>query len=239
MLESLRVGEALTISKPRNHFPLNSDAVHNVFLAGGIGITPMISMIHEANALRKSWELLYCARSRKHAAFLEELEKEAAHGDGKLYLHFDDEAGGVADIGSYISNVPSQSHAYCCGPSPMLDAFEAAAEKWLPPEHAHVEYFKAPAPPSNEGTSFRIRLAKSGRSFDVVQGQSILEVLLDAQIDVPFSCMDGICGSCEIKVLEGVPDHRDSVLPEARRRTNNAVIVCCSRSKTSELVLDL
>jgi tetrachlorobenzoquinone reductase len=239
MLESLRVGETLTIGYPRNNFPLAEASFHHVFVAGGIGITPIWNLIQEASARGNSWELLYCARSRKHAAFLAHLEKAAANSGGKIQLHFDSEAGGVADIDSYLSRVPSLSHAYCCGPSAMLDVFLAATAKHLPCGHAHIEYFKAAETPSREGASFKVRLARSGRSFDVPEGKTLLDVLLDAEVDVSFSCMDGICGSCEVKVLEGTPDHRDGVLSEARKRANDAVIVCCSRSKTDELVLDL
>lgn len=240
---AVRVGDVLTVSEPRNHFPLDEGAAHSVLVAGGIGITPLRSMLLRLRALGRSWTLVYCARGRQYAAYVDELEAYAAGEAGRVRFHFDLECGGSTfDLRDAFAGVPAGAHFYCCGPLAMLDAFEAAASAaHVPSPHVHVEHFAArqPAEPATDPEGFRVTLAKSGRTLTIEPGQSILEAVLDAGVRVSYSCMDGICGSCETRVVEGVPDHRDLVLSKQQQEANDRMMICCSRAKTPELVLDL
>ena len=143
----------------------------------------------------------------------------------------------MLDIAATVGAAPANAHLYCCGPLPMLSAFESATAH-LPRERVHVEYFAAKESPAAAG-GFKVVLAKSGREVDVPSGKTILEALLDAGLDVPHSCMEGVCGTCEAAVLEGLPDHRDLVLNDAEHAANKTMMICCSGSKTDRLVLDL
>jgi ferredoxin-NADP reductase len=237
--EAIRVGATVKASAPRNTFELDEDAERSVLVAGGIGVTPLWCMAQRLTAIGRPWDMLYGARSRINAAYLPELEALAASSGNKLTLHFDDEAGGPANLAAALSAMPRHAHAYCCGPAPMIEAFRAEAAKRLPEPQIHIEFFKAAAPPDISGGAFTVALKRSGKRFDVPAGKSMLDVLLDAGIDVPYSCMEGICGSCQVDVLAGTPDHRDSVLSERQKSANKVVIACCSRSKTETLLLDL
>lgn len=236
--DRVRQGDLLKISHPRNNFPLAEEASHSVFIAGGIGITPIWCMIQRLRALGRSWELHYSARSRESAAFLGELEGLLRREAARIFLNFDDESGGeLLDLGALVSASASGAHLYCCGPVPMLESFQRASVKRPAPE-VHVEYFHAKAPPAVNG-DFTIVLARSGASLLVQSGGTILDTLLANGYDVPHSCRDGICGTCETTVLEGMPDHRDLVLSEKSREANRTMMICCSGSKTARLVLDL
>jgi vanillate O-demethylase ferredoxin subunit len=229
--ENFRAGDLVSIHAPRNNFPLNEAASHSIFIAGGIGITPIVSMIERLSSLGQSWELIYCARARNVAAFADRLE-------GRARFNFDGEPGGrILDIAALVRAAPTQADFYCCGPLPMLGAFEAATAH-LDRDHVHLEYFTAKHAAATEG-GFRVVLAKAGGEFIVPPGKSILDVLIDAGVDVQYSCMEGVCGTCETSVLAGTPDHRDSVLTEKEREAGKTIMICCSGSKTAELVLDL
>jgi len=232
------VGTVLEASAPRNNFPLHEEQGHSMLVAGGIGITPILCMAQFLTSEGRSWELLYAARSRKSAAFVPQILALAECAGAKVQFHFDDESSSVPDLAGYLAQAPSGSHAYCCGPVTMLHAFENAAALVLLPGHGHVEYFKAKQPVSLSG-AFRVELRKTGLTCEVPEGKSILEVMLDAGVDLEYSCMEGICGSCEVRVLEGTPDHRDSVLSDRQKEKNGNMIVCCSRSKSELLVLDV
>lgn len=233
MHDHLRVGSPLKISRPRNHFALHLDAAANVLLAGGIGITPLYCMANRLCEMNKPWSLFYAARTRADAAFLEELEPHE-----NVTFHFDDEqAGNTFDIGEIIRNAPVSSHFYCCGPTPMIKAFEAAARD-VPSERVHVEHFTAASAPAVDG-GFVVELARSKREFSIPPGKTILEVLVAAGVQVPHSCESGVCGSCETKILMGQADHRDSILDERERSEGRTMMICCSGSKSERLVLDL
>ena len=235
--DKLQVGQMIRISAPRNNFPLNEQATHSILISGGIGITPMMSMLERLEQLGRPWQLFYCARDRAHAAFLEKLKSRGFAASGKLIEHIDDEAGSVIDLNALLAKVAPDADVYCCGPLPMLDGFlKAAADR--PADKVHVEYFSAKEAAAVEG-GFRVVLAKSNREFDIGPGQTILQTLLDAGIDVPYSCMEGICGACETSVLEGQPDHRDVVLTEDERTASRTMMICCSGCKSERLVLDL
>ncbi len=211
--DSLRVGMQLQISRPRNLFPLEENAAHSVLVAGGIGVTPIYCMFNRLRALGRSVELLYCARSRQEAAFVEEL----AASDAAIQLHFDDEKGGPMDLGAFLGARASTAHFYCCGPTPMIDAFETHCERLGHP-HVHIERFAAaPQAPAAPQGSYEVRLARSGTSIEVPSGKSLLDALLEAGVVVDCSCREGVCGSCETRVLEGEPEHRDGVLTRRKR----------------------
>jgi ferredoxin-NADP reductase len=235
IIDEMRVGNAIKISAPRNTFPLVEDAAHVALFAGGIGITPIWCIAQHLNALGRSWKLHYACRSRADMAFLTTLERF----DEKFrHLHFDDEAGGkVLDIAAAIAGTPEHAHLYCCGPNPLLKAFEAAAAS-RPRANVHVEYFTPKAEASTAG-GFWVELARSGEEFFIPEGKKILEVLYEAGIDVDYSCELGICGACETRVISGIPDHRDSVLSEEEQAANTKVMICCAGCKTERLVLDM
>jgi ferredoxin-NADP reductase len=229
--ENFRPGDVLTVNGPRNNFALNESAEKSIFIAGGIGITPIMSMVERLSSLKRDWELIYCARTRADAAFVDVLK-------GNVRFNFDEEPGGkMLDIATVVRATPPNAHLYCCGPLPMLAAFEAATAD-LPRERVHVEYFTAKEPPAVEG-GYKVVLAKSGKEFIIPPGKTILDTLLDAGLDIPYSCMEGVCGTCETKVLEGLPDHRDLILTEEEHATGKVMMICCSGAKSEKLVLDL
>ena len=231
MHENLRAGEVIEITAPSNNFPLDESAQKSIFIAGGIGITPIMSMIERLSFLGREWELVYCERTRARAAFAEALE-------GRARFNFDEDPGGrMLDITTLVATAPENTHFYCCGPAPMLAVFETATTG-VPRERVHIEYFTAKEAPAAE-SGFKVVLAKSGRELDVTAGKTILESLLEAGIDVQHSCTQGVCGTCETRVLEGVPDHRDLILTDQERASNRTLMICCSGSKTERLVLDL
>jgi len=239
IFDHMKVGDVIKISAPRNNFPLVEDAEHVTLFAGGIGITPIWCMVQRLAALGRSWKLYYACRSRADMAFIAELEKI----DEKFrHLHFDDEAGGnVLDIAAAVAAAPPGAHLYCCGPNPMLKAFELATAD-RPRKLIHVEYFtpkEEAASDENKLGGFWVELARSGEEYFIPEGKKILEVLFDAGVDVDYSCELGICGACETKVISGIPIHHDSVLSEEEQAANTKVMICCAGCKTERLVLDM
>ena len=238
IIDEMKVGDQIKISAPRNNFPLVEDAEHVALFAGGIGITPIWCMAQELAARKRSWKLHYACRSRADMAFLETLQKLDPNA---VHLHFDDEVGGVLDIAAAVAATPAGAHLYCCGPNPMLKAFEAAAAG-RPRNQIHVEYFtpkeEAAGAESKLG-GFWVELARSGEEYFIPEGRKVLEVLFDAGVDVDYSCELGICGACETKVISGTPIHHDSVLSEEEQATNEKVMICCCGCATERLVLDM
>lgn len=236
--ETLRVGDVVSISRPKNNFVLRENASHSVLMAGGIGITPLLSMIRRLVALGRSWELYYATRTRAAAAFLDELNTFGSNGPAKLHLHFDQElAGRLLDFSAIVKRTPADAHLYCCGPVAMLAAFEAATAE-RPVDRVHVEYFQAKEAPAVEG-GFEVRLTRSNRTILVETGKTILNALLDAGISANYACTEGVCGTCETRVLEGIPDHRDQFLSKEEQAGNKTIMICCSGAKSRTLVLDL
>lgn len=236
--DELRVGMQLPISAPRNNFPLDEAADHSVLVAGGIGITPLMCMARRLHDLGRSFELFYFARSRRATAFLEALSDMQV----PTTLHFDDEAGGPPDLRRILQEKAPVSglHLYACGPTPMLDVFEKQCNQ-LGLRNAHIERFTPVEhkPAADARRSFTVHLARSKRVVPVTSDKSILDTLLEAGIDVANSCRDGVCGACETRVLEGEPDHRDSILTESERAMNTTMMICVSGCKSKSLKLDL
>lgn len=238
--DHFRCGTNLNIGVPRNAFALDESAAESVLVAGGIGITPILCMYRRLIALNKPVKLVYCARNRRQAAFLDELQ--ALGGD--LHCHFDDEQGGKPfDLAAWLATQSPDVHAYCCGPGAMLNAFEAACAS-AGIAHVHVERFAAdPALTSTPSEGYEVELAKSGLTLQVAPGASLLETIMAAGVDAEYSCMEGICGACETRVLSGCPDHRDAVLSASEKASNKVMMICVSGAKpgadAGKLVLDL
>ncbi len=232
--DEVREGSRLQVSQPRNLFRLAPEASHSVFIAGGIGITPIWSMVRQLELVGGSWELHFACRRRADAALLERVE-----GLGKGCAVYESQGAAPArlDLAAAIMAAPAGSHFYCCGPQSMLAGFRAATAH-LPPGHARMEQFAASAPVAKEG-GYSVRLEASGLKLTVPPGTSLLDALIEAGIDVPHSCREGVCGSCETRVLDGIPDHRDAFLTDTERESNAVMMVCCSGARSDHLVLDL
>ena len=231
--EQVEVGTAVRVRGPRNHFALQPSPRY-LFIAGGIGITPILPMINEAEACGAHWRLLYGGRSAESMAFTSEL---ARFGD-KVTLWPQDRLG-LLDLDAELAVPQSGTLVYCCGPDPLLTAVEQRCQQW---ERGalHIERFQkrevdAPAPQ----TEFEVELRRSELVLRVPADRSIIEVVEEADVDVFSSCLEGVCGSCETGVLDGIPDHRDSVLSPADREAGQYMMICVSRSCTPRLVLDL
>ncbi|MEW9572990.1 2Fe-2S iron-sulfur cluster-binding protein [Rhodanobacter sp. Si-c] len=235
--EHVRVGTVLTIGGPRNNFQLDEGAACSIFIAGGIGITPILSMTRRMEKLGLPWTLHYCARSRSHAAYLDYLSAPDAFKHGRVVLHFDQESGRMLDIDAIVAGAGPGTHLYCCGPTPMLGGFEQAMAR-RPDCISHVEYFANTKEAAVEG-GFEVVLARAGCSVAVAPGKSILDALLEAGIEAPYSCHEGVCGTCETRVLEGEPDHRDLVLSRAEHESGKVMMICVSGCKGKKLVLDM
>lgn len=222
---TLTEGAAVRVRGPRNRFPLVA-AERYLFVAGGIGITPIVPMIAAVEARGASWRLLYGGRTRSSMAFAGELRDR--YGD-RVLLRPQDETG-LLDLDPFLA---ADAEVYCCGPESLLAAVERRA-----PARLHVERFTA-REVADGRASFEVRLARSGRALVVPEDGSILDVVEAAGVAVLSSCREGTCGTCETVVLEGVPDHRDSVLDDAERAAGDVMMICVSRSRGPRLVLDL
>lgn len=235
--EQLHTGATLRVRGPRNHFSL-VHAPRYLFIAGGIGVTPILTMIAAAHAQGAHWRLLYGGRTRASMAFLDDL---ASYPPDHITVWPEDEHG-LLDLPTALHTPQPDTLIYCCGPEPLLNAVEAHATHW-PPGALHIERFKVnPAtatPTPGALDSFEIVLDRSGQTLTVPPDKSILEVCQQAGISTLSSCMNGLCGTCETDVLDGTPDHRDSVLSPQERQTNEFMMICVSRSLTPQLILDL
>jgi len=232
LCDVLRVGDELLAGKPRNAFALEECAPASVLVAGGIGITPLLPMARRLAQLGLDWHLYYAARSADDAPFADELR---VFGD-RVQFSFERAGGGRFDLAEIVRRHGSRAHYYACGSNRLLGGFlEATAQ--LPLEQVHIERF-TPAQPA-AGGRLSVTLARSGRCIPVASDQTILDALIAEGIGMPHSCQQGICGQCEVRVLAGIPDHRDSVLSESEKSSNETMMVCCSRALSEEITLDL
>lgn len=234
--EVLVEGRQVAISAPRNHFPLAPEASRSILIGGGIGVTPMIAMAYTLNARMQPFELHYCARSRSSSAFLDELA--IMDFADRVSTYFDDEEAPRLDLKGVLGHGQAGVHVYTCGPAGFMDwVIAQAKEQGYADEHIHREYFQIAVDAS--GHSFEVVAARSGKSVQVAEGQSILEALADVGIKIDMSCEQGVCGTCLCTVLEGEPDHRDVYLTDDEKADNDQILVCCSRARSKKLVLDI
>ena len=235
--QNLSEGATVRVRGPRNHFAL-VDAQHYRFIAGGIGITPIFAMIEAAQRAGTDWTLLYGGRTRASMAFAEELVERYPE---RVTVWPQDERG-LLDLESLLKDPEDNTLVYCCGPEALLGAVEQQCAQW-PAGILHIERFAAKAPTAEEAAEaldqFEVVCQRSGVNFEITSDQSILEVLEEAGIPILGSCYEGVCGTCEARVLEGTPDHRDSVLTDAEKAAGEVMLICVSRSRTERLVLDL
>jgi vanillate O-demethylase ferredoxin subunit len=242
----VHAGRILTISPPRNNFPLDEHAAHHVLIAGGIGVTPMVAMIHRLLATGDSFELHYGARTESRLAFIAELRSLGLGSRLHVYVDGGDPARGM-DLQKIVGDAPAGAHFYCCGPDGLMRSMRRAASR-CDPGALHFEHFATtPSPVMLEGqistgsgaigVGFKVRLARTGGEFDVPDDKTIVDVLRENGIEVLTSCEAGLCGTCRTPYLEGEPDHRDYVLKDEDKRRE--IIICCSRSRTPSLLLDL
>ncbi|MFD2419731.1 PDR/VanB family oxidoreductase [Amycolatopsis pigmentata] len=225
--DAVSAGGSLRVSEPRNNFPL-VPATAYVFVAGGIGITPLLPMLRRAEAEGADWTLYYGGRRRDRMAFLDEL---SVHGDRVRVLPEDEH--GLLPLAEIFA--ASDAPVYCCGPEPLL----AAAEQLCPPGRLRVERFHPRDAEYGPGQAFEVIASASGKTVRVGAEESILDVLDAAGVTMPSSCREGTCGTCETAVLEGEPDHRDSILSEEERADGKTMMVCVSRARSPRLVLDI
>ena len=235
--DKLNEGAKVRVRGPRNHFPL-VDAPHYRFIAGGIGITPILAMLEAVQRAGGDWTLLYGGRTKASMAFAEDLANRYPE---RVTVWPQDERG-LLDLESLFKEPEDNTLVYCCGPEALLSAVEQHSTHW-PAGILHIERFAAKAPTAEEAAEaldqFEVVCQRSGSNFEITSDQSILEVLEEEGIPILGSCYEGVCGTCEARVLEGTPDHRDSVLTDAEKAAGEVMLICVSRSRTERLVLDL
>ena len=236
--EQLRLGDRLQVGPPRSLFRLETSATGHLFVAGGIGITPILSMIRSCVDHGLDWRLVYCVRSRGAAAYLDRL---ASHAE-RVIVHADDEHSGArVDLGAALRAMPAGWHVYCCGPAPMMDALSQCAEEaGIESGAVHFERFGADTDRSDKPDgAFEVSLLRQGGRFTIPTGESILSVLEANGLSLPSACREGLCRSCEVPLVSGAADHRDYVLSEDERAANQSILICVSRAQGEELVLDI
>jgi phthalate 4,5-dioxygenase reductase subunit len=233
LIEGVKAGDTLRVSAPRNNFALAKSSAGYTFIAGGIGITPIMSMIrHFANAGGPPFRLYYCTRSPQATAFRDELA--APPFKSKVVLHHDDgDPARCFDLWPVLER--PKGHVYCCGPRPMMQQVRDMTGHWSP-SAVHFEAFSEPARRKAEDRAFKVRLANSGDVVEVPVGTTILEALRAHGLTVPSSCESGTCGTCRTRLIAGEADHRDLVLSEHEHADN--IMICVSRAKSDELTID-
>ncbi|MCB1391147.1 MAG: oxidoreductase [Rhodobacteraceae bacterium] len=235
--ECVTVDDVLTLGGPRNHFPLAPEARRSLLIAGGIGITPLLAMAEALSTAGARFDLHYCARSRDRMAFAGRLAT-APYRD-RVHLHLDDGPSAQhLEVAKVLAAPLPGDHLYVCGPSGFLDWIRraAAAEGW-PEERVHTEYFSGQVDQRDDDAAFEIEVQDTGLIVPVAKGQTALNALLAAGIDVPHSCEEGVCGMCMTQVLDGTPDHRDQFLTAGERKRNDCFMPCCSRALSARLVV--
>jgi vanillate O-demethylase ferredoxin subunit len=239
-MHALEEGGLLDIGEPKNHFPLHAQARHSLLLAGGIGITPILSMAEALDHADASFEMHYCTRSAARTAFRDRLA-EARFAE-RVHLYFDDaQDGGRLQLGALLAQARADTHLYVCGPAGFIAAaLDASKAAGWDDANVHREFFVgAGAPAQESGGAFQVKLSSTGRVIDVAPEVTVVAALAQAGIEVPTSCEQGVCGTCLTRVLSGEPDHRDVYLMDDEKAANDRFLPCCSRSKSPMLVLDL
>ena len=233
--DKLRTGASLAISAPRNLFALDTQVQGKVlFIGAGIGITPIYAMVKAAQQNGLDWQLAACARSASRMAFQEELHTLDPQ---RVRFHFDMEQGTALNLQALLGE-STWDAVYACGPAGLLDAIEQATGHW-PAGSVRMERFKAQAQDHSSHTAFQLVLAKSQKTVEVGADESPLEALERIGIDHPYACREGLCGTCEVRVLEGQPDHKDNVLSAQERTAGQRFIPCISRCSGPQLVIEL
>ncbi|WP_061145789.1 PDR/VanB family oxidoreductase [Caballeronia arvi] len=236
MAREVRIDATLNVSWPMNYFALSSDASRYLLIAGGIGITPMRAMMAELAARDAHFDVIYCTRSPESTAFLDELKTGAFASRVRVHHDFGDRAQSLA-IAPLVADRSGDTHIYCCGPRPLMQAVRDAASHW-PSSAVHFEDFGTSAQENAAGEkAFTVRLARTGGCLNVAPGETILDALRANGIDTPSSCEAGTCGSCRTRLLSGEADHRDFVLDEDEQASE--IMICVSRACSNELVLDI
>lgn len=234
---ALKVGESIKIGVPRNQFTLEENALKTILVGGGIGITPLMSMAYRLHSLGAPFELIYCARDRLKAAFRKRLTSAAL--SQNIRWRFDKPDGSTSFNSSDLPSPNGETHLYVCGPSGFMNyVVESATRTGWSRSNIHTETFE-PFAPSEDDREFTVVAQRSGKTVTVRSGQSMAQALTGAGISVTVSCEQGICGTCLVPVLEGVPEHRDRYQSDLEHSANSLVALCCSRSKSNTLVLDI
>lgn len=237
--ESVHVGALIPISAPKNHFPLVQRGTGSLLVAGGIGITPLLSMAEQLSRLSLPFDLHYCTRSEARTAFRERIASSSFSSRVRFYTD-DAPAEERLDLDQLLSVPRPGTHVYTCGPRGFIDAvLSTAGSRGWPADQLHCEYFGAQSHTTGGDDAFDIQLARSGRVVRVAPDQSAIVALAEAGVEVPYSCEQGVCGTCLVTVLEGEPDHRDSYLTPEEQTSNCLFLPCCSRAKSPRLVVDL
>jgi vanillate O-demethylase ferredoxin subunit len=237
--DAVHEGDTLTISVPKNHFALATDASRHLLLAGGIGVTPLLAMAEQLTAQGESFALHYCARSKSRAAFVQRMLDApfAAH----VHMHWDDEPGPSAfDAAALLAQIQPGTHLYVCGPKGFMDhVLSTARQAGWPERQLHFEFFGAEIAHLASDRAFVVKIASSGQEIEVPADKTVVQALQQAGVDIPIACEQGVCGTCLTRVLEGVPDHKDMYLTPEEQAANDQFLPCCSRARSPQLVLDI
>ncbi|MFD1559493.1 PDR/VanB family oxidoreductase [Paraburkholderia silviterrae] len=239
MHDRVQVGDELTISHPKNHFPLAHEARHSLLLAGGIGVTPILCMAERLAAIGASFDMHYCTRSRARTAFAQRIVH--AQFAQRVQFHFDDGMDSQKlDLAALLAQPESGTHMYVCGPKGFMDVvLSTAREAGWADAQLHYEFFAADARETAGDERFEVEIASSGQVVVVGKDESVVAALMKAGIQIETSCEQGVCGTCLTRVLAGEPEHFDAYLTPDERAANDQFLPCCSRSKSARLVLDL
>lgn len=235
--EKVAIDDCLTISAPKNHFALDPTAERSLLIAGGIGVTPLLAMAESLTAGKAEWQMHYCCRSRDRMAFADRIGAERF--TNRIHPHLDDgDDAQKLQLPALLEKRQGRDHLYICGPSGFLDWVKGAALAAGWPEDAiHTEYFSGTVEHRDSDAGFKIEVEGTGQIIAVGASQTALDALIQAGIDVPNSCAEGVCGMCMTPVLEGTPDHRDQFLTASERARNDHFMPCCSRSKSERLLI--
>jgi phthalate 4,5-dioxygenase reductase subunit len=234
LIDGTKPGDTLMVSAPVNDFELPPRAQDFLFIAGGIGITPIMAMIRQIRAEGKRFRLFYCSRSPETTAFRDELSGPEFKDHVTIHYDYGDPARSL-DLKPVLAERKNREHLYCCGPRPLMEAVRAMTDHWSSAA-VHFEAFSDAETHKKTDKAFKVRLAKSSDVLEVPTDKTILEVLRGHGLDVPSSCETGTCGTCRTKLLAGVADHRDLVLAEHEKA--DAIMICVSRAKSDEITID-